>query len=168
MRQEPEERAAFRLRSAEIGVALVILALAGLIAFDSIRIGARWTPEGPQTGYFPLYISLILGAACLVNIVLALRLKGKANPSFVGAGQLKLVLTVLVPTAVFVAVIPWTGLYVSAVLYIAYFMRRLGRYPWWKAAATSLGTGLTLFVLFEIWFLVPLPKGPLERLLSVG
>jgi hypothetical protein len=75
---------------------------------------------------------------------------------------------VLVPSAVFVAVIPWTGLYVAATAFTAYFMHRLGGYRWWKALASSVATGLVLFVLFEIWFLVPLPKGPLERWLGVG
>lgn len=168
MSERSTQRPALRMRGAEIGVALVILALAVLIVVDSLRIGARWTADGPQTGYFPLYISLILCVACAVNIVFALRRRRDENRSFVGFGQLKLVLAVLLPTTVFVAVIPWTGLYVSAVLFIAYFMRRLGSYAWWKTATTSLGTGVTLFLLFEIWFLVPLPKGPLERLLGLG
>ncbi len=168
MAQDSTERVALRLRGAEIGVALVILLLGVLIVFDSLRIGARWAEDGPQTGYFPFYIALILCVACLANIVFALSLKREANQPFVRVGQLKLVLAVLIPSSLFVAVIPWTGLYVAAVLFIAYFMRRLGSYPWWKAAATSATTGVTLFLLFEVWFLVPLPKGPLERVLGLG
>lgn len=161
-------RPALRHKSAEIAVALIIIALGALIASDSLRIGARWTADGPQTGYFPLYIALILCAASAVNLVLALRMKPQANRSFVQVGQLKLVLAVLVPAAVFVAVIPWTGMYLAATLFIAFFMRRLGKYSWWKAGSASLATGVVLFFLFEIWFLVPLPKGPLERMLGVG
>lgn len=168
MPEPTADRPALRMRGAEIGVAALIMAVAVVIMVDAVRIGASWTTDGPQTGYFPFYISLILCVACVVNILFALRIRGEKNGSFVGIGQLKLVLAVLVPTAIFVAVVPWTGLYVSAVLFIAYFMRRLGSYPWWKAVATSLGTGVTIFLLFEIWFLVPLPKGPLERLLGLG
>jgi hypothetical protein len=110
---------------------------------------------------------MLIGASA-VNLAIALAMKPEANRSFVGRGQLKLVLSVLVPSAVFVAVIPWTGLYVAATAFTAYFMHRLGGYRWWKALASSVATGLVLFVLFEIWFLVPLPKGPLERWLGVG
>jgi putative tricarboxylic transport membrane protein len=165
---KPENRAAFSTRSAELAVAGLILALAVLMLFESARIGARWVEDGPQTGYFPFYVALILAAASIVNILFALRIPRERNVTFVQVGQLKLVLSVLLPSVVFVAVVPWAGLYVAATLFIAYFMRSLGQYVWWKAAATSVGTGVTLFLLFEIWFLVPLPKGPLERLLGVG
>ena len=168
MSEQPGGRAAFRYKSAEIAVALILIALGALIAFDSLRIGARWIADGPQTGYFPLYIALILCIVSAVNVVRALRIKPEANRSFVQVGQLRLVLSVLVPAAVFVGVISWTGLYLAATLFIAFFMYRLGGYPWWKAASGGVGAGVVLFVLFEIWFLVPLPKGPLERALGVG
>ena len=163
-----DQRPALSTRSAEAAVALIIIALSALIVFDSQRIGARWVADGPQTGYFPFYIVLILIAASAVNLLIALRMKPEANKTFVQVGQLKLVLSVLVPSAVFVAIIPWTGLYVAATVFTAYFMHRLGGYRWWKAGAASLATGVVLFVLFEMWFLVPLPKGPLERWLGVG
>jgi len=162
------ERPALSTKGAEIGVALVIIALGALIAFDAQRIGARWVADGPQTGYFPFYIVLILIGASAVNLAVAAAMKPEANKTFVQVGQLKLVLSVLLPSAVFVAVIPWTGLYVAATVFMAYFMHRLGGYRWWKAALASIATGLVLFVLFEVWFLVPLPKGPLERWLGVG
>lgn len=166
MAVKPENRAAFSTRSAELAVAGFILALAVLILVESTRIGARWVEHGPETGYFPFYIAMILAAASIVNILFALRIRRADDAVFVHVGQLKLVLSVLIPSAVFVAAVPWLGLYLAAVLFIVYFMRRLGAYAWWKAVATGVGTGLTLFMLFEIWFLVPLPKGPLERLLG--
>ncbi len=163
-----QERPALSHKGAEIGVALIIMALAALIAFDAQRIGARWVADGPQTGYFPFYVALVLIGASAINLAVALAMKPAANRTFVQVGQLKLVLSVLVPSAVFVAVVPWTGLYVAATVFTAYFMHRLGGYRWWKALAASAATGVVLFVLFEIWFLVPLPKGPLERWLGVG
>ena len=56
--------------------------------------------------------------------------------------------------------------FVAAVLFIGLFMRWLGKYPWWKVAAVSLGTAVVFFLIFERWFLVPLPKGPVETLLG--
>jgi len=75
---------------------------------------------------------------------------------------------VLVPSAVYVALVGWLGIYVSAVLFVALFMRWLGKYPWWKVGVVSVGHSIVLFLIFEVWFLVPLPKGPLERLLGLG
>jgi hypothetical protein len=168
MSQEPAERAAFSLRSAEIGIALVFLALAALVIFDSVRQGARWLAEGPQPGYFPFYLGVIIAVASAVTLVRGLLLPPEKNKAFVKVGQLKLVLSVLVPSAVYVALVGWLGIYVSAVLFVALFMRWLGKYPWWKVGAVSVGHSIVLFLIFEVWFLVPLPKGPLERLLGVG
>ncbi len=168
MSQEPAERAAFSLRSAEIGIALFFLALAALVIFDSVRQGARWLAEGPQPGYFPFYLGVIIAAASAVTLVRALMMPAERNKAFVQVGQLKLVLSVLVPSAVYVALVGWIGIYVSAVLFVALFMRWLGKYPWWKVAAVSVGHSVVLFLIFEIWFLVPLPKGALERALGIG
>jgi len=41
-------------------------------------------------------------------------------------------------------------------------MWRIGRYPLWKLAPVSVLVPLALFFMFEVWFLVPLRKGPLE------
>jgi hypothetical protein len=168
MSAESGGRPALRLRAAEIGVALLLLLLGALLIFDSLRLGMRWAEDGPQPGYFPFYLGVFICAACAVTIVLALRMPAARNRTFVEVGQLKLVLSVLVPSAVFVALVGWIGVYVSAVLFVAVFMRWLGKYPWWKVVAVSVGHSVVLFVIFEIWFLVPLPKGPLERLLGLG
>ena len=163
-----DDRAALGVKSAEIALALVLFALGAIVIFDSVRMGMRWGPEGPQPGYFPFYLGVFICSACVVTIVLAVLMPAAKNRAFVKVGQLKLVLSVLVPSAVFVALVGWIGIYVSAVLFVALFMRWLGKYPWWKVAAVSIGHSVILFCIFEIWFLVPLPKGPLERLLGLG
>ncbi len=168
MSMPPVERAAFRLRSAEIGVALLFLAFGAIVIFDSVRQGARWIADGPQPGYFPFYLGVIICISSAVTLVRAWMMPAGSNRTFVQVGQLKLVLSVLIPAAVFVALVGWLGIYVSAVLFVALFMRWLGKYPWWKVAAVSLGQSIAFFLVFEIWFLVPLPKGPLERLLGLG
>ena len=168
MTEGPDTRPALRQRSAEIAVALMIFAIGALIAFDSVRIGARWAEDGPQTGYFPFYVALILCIASAWNIMQALLAKPLAAKTFVERGQLKLVLAVLVPAAIFVAVVGWIGLYVAGMVFTAFFMRWLGKYPWWKVGVVSAGVAVALFFIFERWFLVPLPKGPLERLLGLG
>jgi hypothetical protein len=168
MSDKPDERAALSLRSAEIGVALILFALGVIVIVDSLRLGMRWAEEGPQPGYFPFYLGVFICSACVVTVVLAAIMPAQKNRGFVKWGQLKLVLSVLVPSAVFVALVGWIGIYASAVLFVALFMRWLGKYPWWKVAAVSIGHSIVLFMIFEVWFLVPLPKGPVERLLGAG
>jgi hypothetical protein len=80
---------------------------------------------------------------------------------------LRQVLSVIVPTTAYVLLIPWIGLYVASLILIAVFMRWLGKYRWPLVAAVACGVPLVAYVLFEKWFLVPLPKGPLEDFLGL-
>jgi putative tricarboxylic transport membrane protein len=169
MSEDQQVRAAFRRKSAELAVAAFIFLLGSIVIYDSVRLGIGWREvDGPRPGYFPFYIGLIMCVASLVNVVSALMIRGEDNKTFVEVGQLKLVLAVLVPTAVYALLVTWFGIYAPSVLFIGFFMRWLGKYPWWKVAAVGLGTAVALYLVFEQWFKVPLPKGPLENLLGLG
>jgi putative tricarboxylic transport membrane protein len=162
-----EERAAIRQKPAELVTAGIFLALGAIVIYDSVNLGARWGDDGPQAGYFPFYIALIMCAASAVNLVSGLRMNPEENHAFVELGQFKLVLAVLIPSVVYVGSIAWLGIYVASALFIAFFMRWLGKYPWWKLAVVSAGTSVVFYLIFEVWFKVPLPKGPLEALLGL-
>jgi putative tricarboxylic transport membrane protein len=163
-----EGRAAFRQTSAELVVAALFFLIGAIVVYDSWRLGAGWAEDGPQAGYFPFYIGLLVCAASAVNFGQALRGKRDREKAFVEVAALKLVLSVLVPAAIYVGLIGWTGIYVASTVFIAFFMRWLGKYAWWKVAAVSIGNSVVFFLIFEYWFKVPLPKGPLESLLGLG
>jgi len=166
MTEGGEGRPAFGHRSAEIVVSAFFLALGALVMWDSVRLGARWGSDGPEAGYFPFYIALLMSLASAVNLVTALVRKGGFR-AFVGVDQLKLVLSVLVPSILYVGLVAWLGIYVASVIFVAFFMRWLGKYPWWKVAAVSIGNSVVFFLIFEMWFKVPLPKGVVERVLGL-
>ncbi|MBK5102995.1 MAG: tripartite tricarboxylate transporter TctB family protein [Burkholderiales bacterium] len=166
MSEANDQRAALTNKTAELAVAGFTFALGAIVIFDSWRLGAKWMADGPQTGYFPFYVGLIICIASVVNFVGALRSR-ENNSTFVEVGQLKLVLSVLVPSSVYVALVGGLGIYVPSILYIAFFMLWLGKYPWWKAVLVSVGTNVFFYCVFEIWFKVPLPKGVVESLLGL-
>ena len=169
MTQGGEDRPAFRRKSAEVAVAALFFIFGAIVITDSVRLGFGWQEvHGPRPGYFPFYIGLIMCVASLVNAARALMVRGADNKTFVEVGQLKLVLTVLIPTAIYAALVTWIGIYASSVLFIGFFMRWLGKYPWWKVIAVSVVTVVVFYVIFEKWFKVPLPKGPLETLLGLN
>jgi putative tricarboxylic transport membrane protein len=150
-------------------VAALFFVFGAIVISDSVRLGVGWQEvHGPRPGYFPFYIGLLICISALVNIARALRIPPDKNRSFVEVGQLRLVLAVLVPTAVYAVLVTWIGIYVSSVLFIGFFMRWLGKYPWWKVVAVSVLTVVVFYVIFEIWFKVPLPKGPVESLLGLN
>jgi len=153
-------------RVVDIAVAVCFMIVSGVVIGDSLRVGADWLPDGPQAGYFPFYVGAIMFISSAATAVMALISKTPDNANFVGRDQLWLVLQVLIPSAVFVALIPWLGIYVSAAIFISFFMAWIGKYSPAIIAPVAIGVPLFLFMLFERWFLVPLPKGPLENLLG--
>ncbi len=150
----------------ELIVALLLMAVAALVLADSLRVGIGWADDGPRSGYFPFYIGLFLLASSGSILFGQLRRWRQADPAFAERSQLALVVAVLVPIAVYVGGVALLGIYLASLLLIAYFMRRHGRYGWPLIAAVSVGVPLLFFFVFERWFLVPLIKGPIERMLG--
>lgn len=155
------------VRGPELAVAALLMVLAGFVITDSVRVGIGWADDGPRAGYFPFYIGLLLLASSGWVFVTTLIHWKKLGQTFVTRGEFGGVWAVFWPSAVCVALMPWTGLYVASAVLIAYFMRRHGGYGWAAALAVAIGVTVTFFIVFERWFLVPLPKGPLESLLGL-
>ena len=169
MTQGGEGRPAFSRKSAEIAVAALFFIFGAIVIYDSARLGVGWQEvHGPRPGYFPFYIGLLICVSAVVNLVRALRVAPEKSSAFVHVGQLRLVLAVLIPTAIYAALVTWFGIYASSVLFIGFFMRWLGKYPWWKVVLVSVLTAVVFYVVFEIWFKVPLPKGPVESMLGLN
>lgn len=152
-------------RGVEIGVAVAMAILALIGIYGSIKVGIGWGAEGPQAGFFPFYVSLAVALSCAVNLTKIL-LSADDGALFAEWGQIRQVLAVVVPTAVYVAAIPYLGIYVSSALLIIAFMKWLGNYNWLVAIAVGVVVPILTFLMFEVWFLVPLPKGPLENFLG--
>lgn len=138
--------------------------LGGIILFDAVRLGFGWGPDGPRSGFFPFWLALIMVVVCVAIIAQAAR--RAENKSFVSREQLGSVLKVLWPALAFVALIRFVGLYVSAALYMGFYMRWVGRHSWATVLLIALGVSIGAFLVFEKWFLVPMPKGPLEEWLG--
>ena len=159
-----QDKAVGSVRLWEVIVAIAFLVFVSIVAWDSHRMGASWASDGPQAGYFPFYIGVFIILSSVANLARALRAGAKG--AFVEWGQLRLILAVLLPSMLYVALIdnPWfsLGIYVPSALFIAIYMRILGKYGWLMIAAVSIGVMVAFFLSFEVWFKVPLPKGPLE------
>jgi hypothetical protein len=163
MQGTPGSSAASR-RTLEIITAIFFLIVGSVVIWDSLRAGAGWGADGPQSGYFPFYVGLLMNIASTVNLVLAIR--SDRAVSFVSRKEIKLVFAIFLPCLVYVAAMQWIGLYVASVIFIALFMRWQGGFSVLKSVSTSLIVILVTFLMFEIWFKVPLIKGPLEALLG--
>ena len=149
----------------EIGVALATVLFGLIVIIGSLRVGIGWGANGPRSGFVPFYVGLAIVIASAVNLVQSFGIDRRRL--FADWSQLRQVVAMVIPTAVYVAVVPWIGLYVASILLIAGFMVWLGGYRPLRAAAVAIVTVALTYLTFEWWFLVPLPKGPLEDLLGL-
>jgi putative tricarboxylic transport membrane protein len=153
-------------RSVEIGVVIATALFGVIVIVGSLQVGIDWGLEGPKAGFFPFYIGLLILGASIANLIQVISARGDTSV-FASWAQLRQVMSVVLPTAVYVALVPWIGIYVASTLLIGVFMKWIGRYGWPLVLAVAIGMSIVTFIVFERWFLVPLPKGPLEEFLGL-
>jgi len=163
---EADSPAVTSIRAADVVVSLLLFALALTLGYDNWRTGAGWESTGPQSGYFPFYLSVILGGASLYGLVAAFLSRREASEVFVTRAQLRRVMAVFVPTLLFCLAMQYLGLYVASFLLIAGFMRVVGKIALWKSLLTAFVFTAAMFLTFDIAFDVIMPKGPLEAALG--
>src|SRR5881227_4441003 len=163
---EPDSPAVTNVATVDAVVSLLLLVLAVTLGYDNWRTGIAWDSTGPQSGYFPFYLSVILAGASLYGLVAALLSRKEASETFVTRAQLRRVMAVFVPTLLFCLAVQFLGLYVASFLLIAAFMRMVGKIAWWKSVLTAFVFTAAMFVTFDVAFDVIMPKGPLEAALG--
>ena len=157
-----------RNSSVDAVVAAVLFIVGAVVVVQARALGAEWTSDGPGSGYFPFYIGLILCIASAGIFFQAVFSKKKDGRAFVDREQLGRVLSVFIPAIVYVLAIVFVGIYVASAIYIAVFMVVLGKYAAWKAALIGFLVSAAFFLMFEVWFKVPLYKGSLHPLAFLG
>jgi putative tricarboxylic transport membrane protein len=155
-------------RTMNVAVSLALMIVALVVMISSYRLGAGWAKDvGPDSGYFPFYVSLIMFFTSGVTLFQHLLWRPRdGESSFIGRSELVMVLQVLIPMTIFVILSIYIGIYISMILFIGFFMTWHGGYPFYKTIPVIIAVPVILFVVFEIWFLVPLPKGPIEAWLG--
>ena len=152
------------MRTADLAAAAVLILVGGVVIFDALRLGIGWGSDGPRSGFFPFWLAVIMTVTCALIMIQAARRPDSGT--FVSREALRPVLSVLVPATAMVIVMQFTGLYVASILYMAFYMRWIGHHRWSTTIAVSVGLSVVTFLVFELWFLVPMPKGPLETWLG--
>jgi Tripartite tricarboxylate transporter TctB family len=151
-------------RIVETVVAVALTIFGAVVAYASYQLGAGWTSDGPGAGYFPFYIGLLICIAGVGVVLQTLLSKTNKEDAFVDHEQLRRVLSVLLPAFVYVGAVQVFGLYVASAIYIALFMVILGKYSWPKSSIISIAVIVLFFLMFEVWFKVPLFKGAINLL----
>jgi putative tricarboxylic transport membrane protein len=152
------------MRTADVITAAVVMLLGGVVLYDALRLGIGWGTDGPKSGFFPFWLALVMVVVSAAILIRAARRPDGA--AFVSRQRLAPVLKVLAPAAGMVILTQAAGLYVASALYLGFYMRWVGRHDWRAVVALSVFVPVVTFLIFERWFLVPMPKGLLETWLG--
>lgn len=163
--QNAREARGPRQRQLEIGVAAFMVLLGFVAMYGSLQVGTGWGAEGPKSGFFPFWVGVLIVASSAWNLVRAYAAPDAKQ--FASWGQLREVGKVVAPMAVYVGAVPFIGIYLASALLIAGFMRWIGRYSWLLTLTIAIALPVVIYITFEKWFLVPLPKGPIEDWLGL-
>lgn len=156
------------MQKADVITALIILIIGIFVVYDGVRLGViGWGASGPMSGLYPflLGMGLIIGSLVVMGRVFISR-KSMSDKPFIQKGGLRHVLYVAIPAALMVALTEFIGLYVAAGLYLALYMRWIGKHRWITVLAVSILLPLISYFVFDKYFLIPLPKGRLSGLLG--
>ncbi len=156
------------MRRADVICAVLLLVGAAVVTWEGWRLGIGWSTDGPKSGFFVFYLGVALGlsAAVVLGQALLLRDAPLYRKPFVEPGQLAPVAKVLLPAGLMVLLTHFLGMYVAGALYLGAYMRWIGRHSWFLTVFLSIAIPAVTFLIFEVWFLVPMPKGPLEAFLG--
>ena len=152
--------------TAEIATAAGVALTGAVVAAESLTHDIGWNATGPGSGYFPFRVGLLLIGAAIVRL-LQIRLKPDPTEEFVSREELRRSLSVFWPTAALVVAMFPLGCYLPSGVYLAWMMRRHGGNGWLLSAAYGAAVMVAFFLVFDLWFRVPLAKGPLEALFSI-
>jgi hypothetical protein len=149
------------MRKAEIFVALLLAAIGAIVVVDSIRLGFGWGISGPESGFFPFYLGvgiIVCSLLVLLNVFKKYKQAGSGE-RLMPQGALTPILWVLIPATAMIVMSEFVGLHIAAALYLAFYMRAVGKIGWVTTIFVSLLVPLSLYIAFDKLFLVPLPQG---------
>ena len=151
-------------RTLEIAAAATLGLFGAAVIAGSLQLNTGWGATGPQAGYVPLRLGALLAIVSSLLMVQAAR--GPEGEPFATGEQLRRSLSLFLPTVVMAVTMAYLGIYLTGAVYLAYMARRHGGLSWPRAVALGVVSTLLFFAVFELWFGVPLAKGPIETRLG--
>lgn len=135
-----------------------LFGLFGLFFAVKARDLTYMTEFAPGAGFLPFWLGVLL-VALVAGFLLTTRAAGPAGDGATPLDRRK-VAAVSMGLVACIAVIGWLGFAASIAAYLLYLLRAVERRGWGLSAGVALGTTLGLYLVFQAWLKVPLPRGP--------
>jgi hypothetical protein len=155
------------MRRAQVRMALGLTLGAAVLLRQAVRLPLA---RPVDAGFFPFWLSAGVGLAAVLLVgrqLLAPARAADAEP-FIPVEAWRPLVVVIVPIVAIIALIRWLGIYLGGALYLAGYMWLVGRFRWTAIIPVSLAIPVALFLIFERWFLLPMPGGIILEYLLYG
>ena len=149
------------MRTADRIGAVILLALAVAYAATAARRYTYWSATGPGSGFFPFWLGVALAVLATLLLVRAVR-QTDPGPAWLPRGHgARRLGAVVVATAIFIALLPWLGMTLATVLFLAVLLRALEGHTWRTTLGVAVGVAIANWAVFAVWLKVPFPVGVL-------
>ncbi len=156
------------MRLAEFVMAIVMAVFSLYLMWKSTELEVGWIPEeGPGGGAFSFWLAAVMLICCVAILVRWVRRTSpvaQSTEAYMDRRALNLFAVVAGALTAMIGLIHIIGTYFSVPLFLAFYMRGLGRHSWPLTMAVSICTPIFLFFFFDIWLRKTLPKGYSEPL----
>lgn len=151
------------IRAVELGIAICLLLLSALLVWESLRLGPGWGPSGPEPGFFPFSLTILMILGVLGVLYINVHRQPNQEPFFKASEEVEDLLKVGVPIAIAVFAIRWLGIYVTAGLYLALFMAWYGKFRWYQALAGGIILPVVMWLVLREGFNIAMPMSALYK-----
>jgi hypothetical protein len=151
-------------RALELATAALTGTFGAVVVISSIDNGIGWSSAGVDAGTFPFLTGMIILLGSLWNLARGLL---QSRDVVVSSSELRRLTALFVPAVVFVAAIPVIGVYFASGCYMLGILALLHRFSLPRSLLIAIATPLTLYLVFERMFQVPLPHGVLGDVIGL-
>ena len=137
-------------------IAIVVLA-------ETFRLGFGWEEfQGPQAGFVPFYLGLLLLGCSIFLFQKAFRSPKKEDDTFfINRQGMMEAIRIFGTATLFSILMVYTGTYFSTIIFAMLFSRWLGKHSWVACIVFTIVTTLTIYFGMEVGLKIPLPKSAL-------
>ena len=117
------------------------------------------TPNGPGSGFLPLWLGAVMVVLATMLLVQATRSTDPGPAWLPGGRALWRLIAVIVGTALFIALMPIVGMTLGTALFLVGLLRFLEGHGWVVTLGVAVATAAANWLVFARWLSVPFPVG---------
>ena len=137
--------------------------LSVLVMIECFRLGFGWEEmSGPQAGFVPFYLALLMLLSSLFIFYLAWKDKKKEDDNFfINRQGMMEAIKIAGTSLLFTVIIVYAGVYFAMLIFSPIFVRWLGKHNWPTVIMFTIGITLAIYFGMEVGLKIPLPRSPL-------